>query len=161
MTTNPTATVRGEKPAKPHPDFPLTPHPSGRWCKKVRGKLHYFGPWADPDKALNTWLDQKDDLLAGRTPRVARVGLTLKDLGDRFCTGKEKQRDTGEITARHFEELRRDFGCVVQQFGKTRLVVDIVASDFEALGIRSRRRHRRVALKEHDSADPPSLQVCL
>jgi hypothetical protein len=24
---------------KPHPDFPLTPHPSGRWCKRVRGKL--------------------------------------------------------------------------------------------------------------------------
>ena len=25
------------------PDFPLTPRPTGRWCKKVKGKLHYFG----------------------------------------------------------------------------------------------------------------------
>lgn len=30
------------KIAKPSKDFPLTPHPSGRWCKKVRGVLHYF-----------------------------------------------------------------------------------------------------------------------
>lgn len=33
------------KPRKPYPEFPLTPHPSGRWCK------NYFGPWADPNRA--------------------------------------------------------------------------------------------------------------
>ena len=34
------------KPArvcKPHRDFPLTPHGSGRWCKKVKGHFYYFG----------------------------------------------------------------------------------------------------------------------
>ena len=42
--------------------------------KKVRGRFHYFGKVADdPDgqKALELWLAQKDDLLAGRKPRPA------------------------------------------------------------------------------------------
>ena len=29
--------------AKPYPEFPLTAHPSGRWCKKHKGKQLYFG----------------------------------------------------------------------------------------------------------------------
>ena len=61
------------KPAKPDPAFPLWPHPSGRWCKKVRGRAHYFGKVADDPQgqgALARRLEVKDDLLAGRTPLV-------------------------------------------------------------------------------------------
>ena len=50
------------KPQKPRPDFPPFPHATGRWAKKVRGKLHYFGKIADDPKgaaALDLWLEQK------------------------------------------------------------------------------------------------------
>jgi hypothetical protein len=67
--------TRSQKPAKPYPDFPSTPHPTGRWCKKIRGKTHYLGPWADPDGALKRYLEQKDDQYAGRTPRVTGAGF--------------------------------------------------------------------------------------
>ena len=40
------------KPDKPTPDFPLFAHGNGQWCKKIHGKLYYYGPWADPDSAL-------------------------------------------------------------------------------------------------------------
>src|SRR4029077_20451485 len=86
---------------KPRPDFPLFPHATGRWAKKVRGKLHYFGKTAvDPkgEAALDKWLDEKDDLLAGRTPRTKSEGLTVSELCDRFLQAKDLQLDAGEIT---------------------------------------------------------------
>jgi hypothetical protein len=73
-------------PKKPRPDFPLYIHgPKDqpqrcRWAKKVRGKPYYFGKFTDDAggvEALQLWLDQKDDLLAGRTPRAKREGLTI------------------------------------------------------------------------------------
>ena len=53
------------KPTKPHRDFPLTAHPNGQWCKKVREHVRFFGVWADPDAAMELWNDQKDELLFG------------------------------------------------------------------------------------------------
>jgi len=75
------------KPPKPYKDFPLTAHPSGHWVKKIRRKLHYFGPWGKRvngrlqriegdgwQTALEKYQAEKDDLQAGRTPRVHRRG---------------------------------------------------------------------------------------
>ena len=60
---------KATKPPKPFDSFPLTAHPNGQWCKKIRGRLHYFGPWTDWQGALDLFQGQKDDLYAGRTPR--------------------------------------------------------------------------------------------
>jgi hypothetical protein len=91
---------------KPRKDFPLFPHATGRWCKKVRGRFVYFGSVkADPrgHAALDLWLEQRDDLLAGRAPRSSGDGLTIRELCNRFLTVKEAQIDTREITRRLFD----------------------------------------------------------
>ena len=66
-----------EKPKKPTPDFPLTPRRDGRWVKKIRGKVHYFGSGSDPDEALRDYLARKDYIYAGVDPEAASLGSTL------------------------------------------------------------------------------------
>src|SRR5262245_58468856 len=84
------------KPSKPYPDFPLFPHAAGVWAKKIRGKLHYFGPWADPDGALAKYLEQKDALHAGRKPREETEGVMVKELCNQFLNAKQALVESGE-----------------------------------------------------------------
>jgi integrase len=129
-----------KKPApvrKPRPDFPLFPHQTGRWCKKVRQKLHYFGKTADDpkgEKALALWLEQKDALLAGKTPRkVPAEGLTLTDLANRFLSAKMNLVASGELTQRSFADYMATAEKVIRGVGGDRLVTDLDMSDFSAL----------------------------
>ncbi|NNJ26199.1 hypothetical protein [Alienimonas chondri] len=86
---------------KPYPDFPLTPHRGAKqWCKKIRGKLHYFGPLDDWRRALEEYQRVRDDLQVGRAPRPATEGLTVRDLLNRFLAEKEARVDSGELSAR-------------------------------------------------------------
>jgi hypothetical protein len=67
------------KSSKPYRDFPLTAHPRGQWCKNIRARIHCFGAWPDPDAALGKYLDEWEDLQAGRTPR-RHGGMTLAEI---------------------------------------------------------------------------------
>ena len=119
-----------------HPDYPLFPHWSQRWAKKVRKRLHYFGKIAgDPkgEAALKKWLDEKDDLIAGRTPRGSREGLTVAELCDRFLQAKDQQLAAGEIAPVTRNDYEATTTRIVGQFGKTRLVSDLASDDFESL----------------------------
>ena len=121
------------KPAKPRPDFPLFAHAAGVWAKKVKQRLYYFGPWADPEGALKRWLEQKDDLLAGRTPRPKTEGLALRDLANRFLTAKKHLADNGEITPRTYADYFTTCRQVIAVLGKHRLLTDLGGDDFDHL----------------------------
>src|SRR5205807_10489303 len=98
--THSTPSVSRCKPAKPYPEFPRTAHPAGYWCKRIRGKLHYFGKWADPDGALDKYLEQKDALNAGRVPRPDNEALTIKGTCKAFLIAKQALVDAGELSPR-------------------------------------------------------------
>ena len=121
-------------PQKPRKDFPLFPHARGYWAKKVKGQIRYFGKVADDPKgqaALDKWLEQRDDLLAGRTPRVAGDGLAIRDLCNRFLTAKQGKLESAELSAATFADHHATCARIIKAFGPTRLVADLDASDFE------------------------------
>jgi len=133
----PTSRKSTAKPKKPRPDFPLYPHRAGYWAKKVRGRTLYFGRIdADPKgkAALEIWLDQKDDLLAGREPRAkAPDAITVADLSNEYLTHQAERRDYGKISPRTFQGLHVTCVNLVSVFGKRRAVTDLAPDDFGKL----------------------------
>src|SRR5690349_11650675 len=110
---------RGEPPKKPHKDFPLTPHPNGQWCKKVKRVLYYFGVWEDPDGALKEWLERKDKILAG-LDRPATGGssvpgadsITVAELVKLYLAA----RHTDVLKGRLSDETFGDYLRVLEEF---------------------------------------------
>jgi integrase len=121
------------RPAKPYPEFPLRAHATGYWCKKIRGRLHYFGRWDDPDGALAKYNEQKDDLHAGRTPRPAHDALIIGDVVNAFLNEKKARVETGELGQRTWDEYKVACDMIVTAFGKRRRVADLGPEDFQAL----------------------------
>ncbi len=137
---HPTAPAEPVKPAKPYPDFPLFPHATRRWAKKIRGRMHYFGPWDDPDAALKKYLEQKDDLHAGRKPRSDPEALTVKELANAFLNQKQALVDAGELSPLTWGDYKTACDEVVAAFGKSRLLSDVGPDDFAQLRERLARK---------------------
>ena len=136
------------KPKKPYPSFPLTVHNNGQWCKKIRGKIHFFGVWDDSHAALEQYLRQAENLHAGRQPRTSSVSsdeLSVKDVGNHFLTYQLQKVEAGEITARWFEDCRRVVDSFAKYIGPNRLVSDLVPDDFR----RFRQRLSRAGLSKN------------
>jgi integrase len=122
---------RNGKPKKPYPDFPLYAHAAGQWAKRIQGHVHYFGPWADPQAALDKYLAQKDALLAGRDPPVD--GLTVKELANRFLNSKRLKVQSGDLKERTFADYKIIVDSVVDLLTAGRAVATLDHSDFERL----------------------------
>jgi integrase len=121
------------KPSKPYPDFPLFPHATKRWAKKIRGQIHYFGPWDDWRAALDNYEKQKEALHAGRRPRPDANSVTVKDAANDFLDAKKALVETGELSERTWNDYKQVCELVVAHMGKGRLAEDVGPEDFASL----------------------------
>ncbi len=128
MATAPTAT----KPGKPYPDFPLFPHATKRWAKKIRGKMHYFGPWSDWQGALKKYEQQAEEYRTGRELERERDALTVRGLVTRFLDSQRVKLAAGQLAPVTFTDCRRTCKLILDTFGD-RPIEGLSPRDFEQM----------------------------
>jgi len=111
--------------------FPLTLHPIGQYCKKIRGKLYYFG--TDRKLALERYLEQAAYLHAGKQPRPRPAGdrLSIKTLCNLYLDHQESRAAIGEIRLRQISDLISLLKSFVRFMGPNRPVSDISTVDLQ------------------------------
>lgn len=121
---------RRKKPPKPYSDFPLTAHRNGQWCKKIKGRIYYFG--TDADAALLKYLDTRESIQAGRPIENDNSdGCRLKDAVNSFLTAKQHRVHSGELSVFTFRDYQKTCARLIEHFGKTRRVSTLGPRDFE------------------------------
>lgn len=124
--------TKGKKPSKPYEGFPLVSHWNGQWCKKIRGKLHYFGKWSDQSAALKSYERQRDALQAGRTP-PSRTDSSVQvvDVCNAFLASKRKLRDSGELAVVTYYTYAETCKRIVESLGSERPIASLTSEDFD------------------------------
>jgi hypothetical protein len=90
---------------KTHRDkFPLTLHKTGQYCKKIRGKLHYFGK--DKQEAFRRYLEQGAYLHTGKahTATLSHDQLSRRTLCNLYLDHQESRAEIGEIRPRRVSD---------------------------------------------------------
>jgi len=104
--------------------FPLTLHPTGQFCKKIRGKIHYFGK--DKQEALRRYYEQASALHAGTSePALLPDRLTLEDLCNLYLDHQLGRAQAGEIRERQYHEQKPRLRAFADFIGRGRLVREI------------------------------------
>jgi hypothetical protein len=124
------------KPRWPHAGTTiLTPNPNGQWSKKHRGRVYYFGVWADPDAALKRWEREWPAIRAGAVAEVRNpdVLVTLKDVTDALLDAKLVLVERGDLARVTYRKYSLYVRRVLEVLGHARAISAIGPRDFEKL----------------------------
>ena len=105
--------------------FPLTLHPTGQYCKKIKGKLYYFG--TDKKVALERYLEQAAYLHTGKgtKPNSANNNLSLKTVCNLYLDYQESRATIAEITRSYVYDQTRLLRDFVRYIGPNRIISNI------------------------------------
>lgn len=116
------------------PSFPLTAHGNGQWCKKIQGKVHFFGVHSDTDTALQKYLDERDDLQAGRIPqRLSSVVVNVGSLVNLFLAQWDAKVQSGSLSPRTFVDYRDCAKMLIEHLGRSTAVETLAPINFAGI----------------------------
>jgi integrase len=124
--------------------FPLTLHKTGQYCKKIKGKLFYFG--VDRKKALHSYLEQASYLHSDELPlNNDTKSVLMKTLVNRYLDHQESRIEAGEIKQRQLYDQTRLLKHFVKYIGVNRAVSEMTTIDLQ--------NYRKNLVKDNKSAN--------
>jgi len=112
--------------------FPLTLHTTGQYCKKVKGKIYYFG--SDRKEALQRYLDQATYLHGPQEnvqQKPTEAHMTLKQLCDMYLKYQYSKLQANDLTASHHNEQIGSLNKLMAFMGQSRKINSISTLDLQ------------------------------
>jgi integrase len=113
--------------------FPLTLHKTGQYCKKIKGKMYYFG--SAKKEALQKYLDQstylhghQDDV---QQPQPTEDQMTLRQLCDMYLQYQYSKVQANALTARHHNDQIQSLNKMMICLGYNRTIKAISTLDLQ------------------------------
>jgi len=128
-----TAEKRPRKPAKPE-GSPLYPYNSGKWAKKIKGKLQYFGRWDNHGAALAEYESVREALDSGVDPSsIDPESFTVADACDYFLESCEHRVKRNDLAARTFADYQTTCKSLTAMLGRDTTVSKLDPPRFREL----------------------------
>jgi integrase len=129
-TTATTTDATTAKPAKPE-GSPIYPHNSGKWAKKIRGKLYYFGRWDDHEAAVNEYEAVREALENGRDrATIDPNSFTVADACNHYLHACKGRVERDDLASRTFVDYERTAEGLVKMLGRDTAVLRLEPQHF-------------------------------
>lgn len=111
--------------------FPLTRHPIGQYCKKIKGKMYYFG--SDKKQALERYLDQATYLHGGQNliQKASNSNMTLEKLGDLYLQYQNSKVLANDLSPKHHNDQVSSLHKLMSFLGQSRRIKNISTLDLQ------------------------------
>jgi len=111
--------------------FPLTLNPTGQYCKKIKGRIRYFG--TDKKQALERYLGQATYLHGcQRSMQITSNGkMILKELCDLYLKYQDSKVLAGELTPKHHNDQISSVRKLISFLGQGRKIESISTLDLQ------------------------------
>jgi hypothetical protein len=111
--------------------FPLTFHPTGQYCKKIKGKMYYFVSYKK--QALERYLDQSTYLhgCQENLQKPTDDNMTLKQLCDMYLKYQYSKLQANDLTASHHNEQIMSLNRLMAFLGQNIEVNNISTLDLQ------------------------------
>jgi integrase len=144
MPANLKDSAKSRKVKRRGDNFPLFQRADGRWCKKIRGKHHYFGQ--DKAQALEKYQRYIGLRSLGIDPDSNEIGL--RETFNRYLGAKERAMLAGKIGVRTLSDSARTLRRVLA-IVNDRLVSTLTPADFAALNAKLSKGRSAITVSGH------------